>query len=297
MRINQKESGSLFRCHLSLLFVIILWGSSFASIKILLPQVPANTIALLRFIIASIGLGLFFVITKQPRLRKRDLPGILLSGISGITIFSVLQNQGLRYAGVTDAAIFIAMSPVFIALLSWVFLKEKISSLQIVGVFIAFAGSVLVATDGSFNGFGVDKIRLYGDLLVLLSSLAWAVFSITLKKLLIRYPATTIMTYSVFVGTVFLIPFSLLEYPFDLSVVNAAGWLNIIYLGLLASAMGNLIWNTALGKVSAVTAGTYLYLSPVVAAVVSLIFLNEIPTIYTIVGGLIILLGTFFASK
>jgi drug/metabolite transporter (DMT)-like permease len=61
--------------------------------------------------------------------------------------------------------------------------------------------------------------------------------------------------------------------------------------------MGNLIWNTALGKVSAVTAGTYLYLSPVVAAVVSLIFLNEIPTIYTIVGGLIILLGTFFASK
>ena len=297
MRINQKESGSLFRCHLSLLFVIILWGSSFASIKILLPQVPANTIALLRFIIASIGLGLFFVITKQPRLRKRDLPGILLSGISGITIFSVLQNQGLRYAGVTDAAIFIAMSPVFIALLSWVFLKEKISSLQIVGVFIAFAGSVLVATDGYFNGFGVDKIRLYGDLLVLLSSLAWAVFSITLKKLLIRYPATTIMTYSVFVGTVFLIPFSLLEYPFDLSAVNAAGWLNIIYLGLLASAMGNLIWNTALGKVSAVTAGTYLYLSPVVAAVVSLIFLNEIPTIYTIVGGLIILLGTFFASK
>ena len=297
MRINQKESGSLFRCHLSLLFVIILWGSSFASIKILLPQVPANTIALLRFIIASIGLGLFFVITKQPRLRKRDLPGILLSGISGITIFSVLQNQGLRYAGVTDAAIFIAMSPVFIALLSWVFLKEKISSLQIVGVFIAFAGSVLVATDGYFNGFGVDKIRLYGDLLVLLSSLAWAVFSITLKKLLIRYPATTIMTYSVFVGTVFLIPFSLLEYPFDLSAVNAAGWLNIIYLGLLASAMGNLIWNTALGKVSAVTAGTYLYLSPVVAAVVSLIFLNEIPTIYTIVGGLIILLGPFFASK
>ena len=297
MQINQNKKMPLLQCHLSLLFVIILWGSSFASIKILLPQVPANTIALLRFIIASIGLGLFFVITKQPRLRKRDLPGILLSGISGITIFSVLQNQGLRYAGVTDAAIFIAMSPVFIALLSWVFLKEKISSLQIVGVFIAFAGSVLVATDGSFNGFGVDKIRLYGDLLVLLSSLAWAVFSITLKKLLIRYPATTIMTYSVFVGTVFLIPFSLLEYPFDLSVVNAAGWLNIIYLGLLASAMGNLIWNTALGKVSAVTAGTYLYLSPVVAAVVSLIFLNEIPTIYTIVGGLIILLGTFFASK
>jgi drug/metabolite transporter (DMT)-like permease len=61
--------------------------------------------------------------------------------------------------------------------------------------------------------------------------------------------------------------------------------------------LGNLIWNAALNTVSAVTAGAYLYLSPVVAAIVALIFLNEIPSIYTIIGGLIILMGTYFASK
>lgn len=301
MQINQNQKqdqkGALIKCHLSLLLVIIIWGSTFASIKIILPQVPPNTLALLRFIIASIVLGLFLVITKQPRLQKQDLPGILLSGFSGIAIFNVLQNQGLRYAGATDAAILIAMSPVFIALLSWVILKERISKLQVIGIVIAFAGSVLVATNGSFNDFGFNKLRVYGDLLVLLSSLAWAIFSITLKKLLMRYPPTTIMTYSTFAGTIFLIPFSLSEYPVNFLAINSAGWINIIYLGVLASALGNLIWNSALEKVPAVTAGAYLYLSPVVAAVVAFIFLHEIPGMYTIVGGLIILMGTFFASK
>lgn len=294
---DQNQKASLIKCHLSLLFVIIIWGSSFASIKIILPQVPPNTLALLRFIMASIALGLFLVITKQPRLQKKDLPGIMLSGLSGIAIFNVLQNQGLRYAGATDAAILIAMSPVFIALLSWVILKERISRLQVVGIVIAFAGSVLVATNGSFNNLGFNKLRLYGDLLVLLSSLAWAIFSITLKKLLTRYPPTTIMTYSTFVGTIFLIPFSLMEYPVDFLAVNFTGWINIIYLGLLASAVGNLIWNSALEKVPAVTAGAYLYLSPVVAAVIAFIFLHEIPSLYTVIGGLIIIMGTFFASK
>lgn len=294
---DQNQKASLIKCHLSLLFVIIIWGSSFASIKIILPQVPPNTLALLRFIMASIALGLFLVITKQPRLQKNDLPGIMLSGLSGIAIFNILQNQGLRYAGATDAAILIAMSPVFIALLSWVILKERISRLQVVGIVIAFSGSVLVATNGSFNNLGFNKLRLYGDLLVLLSSLAWAIFSITLKKLLTRYPPTTIMTYSTFVGTVFLIPFSLMEYPVDFLAVNFTGWINIIYLGLLASAVGNLIWNSALEKVPAVTAGAYLYLSPVVAAVIAFIFLHEIPSLYTVSGGLIIIMGTFFASK
>jgi drug/metabolite transporter (DMT)-like permease len=297
VQISQDEKGALIKCHLSLLFVIIIWGSSFASIKVILPQVPPNTIALLRFVIASIVLGLFLVITKQPRLQKHDLPGILFCGFSGIAIFNVLQNQGLRYAGATDAAILIAMSPVFISLLSWGILKERISKLQVAGIVIAFAGSVLVATNGSFNGLGFNKLRIYGDLLVLLSSFAWAIFSITLKKLLTRYPPTTIMAYSTFAGTVFLIPFSLLEYPVNLFAVNSAGWLNIIYLGLLASALGNLIWNSALDKVPAVTAGAYLYLSPVVAAIVAFIFLNEIPGLYTIAGGIIILTGTFFASK
>jgi len=294
---RETKKKSLVYCHLSLLLVIIFWGSSFASIKVILPQVPANTLALFRFIIASVALGIFFVVTKQPRPQKKHLPGMIFSGLSGIAVFNVLQNQGLRYAGATDSAILIAMSPVFIALLSWLVLKEKISRLQILGIFIAFSGSVIIATNGSVENGVYDKLRLFGDLLVVLSSFVWAIFSIHLKKLLKHYPPTTIMTYSTIFGTIFLIPFSIMEFPVDITSVNWAGWLNILYLGLLASALGNLIWNAALDKISPVTAGAYLYLSPVVSAVVAFVLLHETPTIYTIVGGIIILFGTYLASK
>lgn len=294
----EQEKSALFRCHLSLFFVILIWGSTFVNIKIVLPQIPPITIALLRFIIASVVMGFFLVITKQPRLKKQDLPIMIITGFTGITAFNVLQNLGLRYAGATDAAILISMSPVFIALLSWLFLKEKISAFQLIGISIAFTGSVLVATNGSLNNTGgFDRLRVYGDMLILLSSLTWAIFSIYLKKLLTIYPPVTIMTYSTIIGTIFLLPLSFLEYPVNFQAINLAGWLNIIYLGLLASALGNLIWNWALSKVSPVTAGAYLYLSPVVSAVVAFIFLNEIPSVYTITGGIIIILGTFFASK
>lgn len=294
---GKDQKNSLLRCHLSLLLVIIFWGSSFASIKVILPQIPANTLALFRFIIASVTLGIIFIATKQPCIKKKDLAGVILSGLSGIAIFNVLQNQGLRYAGATDSAILVAMSPVFIALLSWLVLKEKISRLQILGIVIAFVGSVIIASNGSVENGAYDKLRLFGDLLVVLSSLVWAIFSINLKKLLTHYPPLTIMTYSTLIGTIFLVPFALLEFPVNITSVSWAGWLNVLYLGLLASALGNLIWNAALDKVSPVTAGAYLYLSPVVSAVVAFILFQELPTIYTIVGGLIILLGTFLASK
>jgi len=294
---GETQKKSLVYCHLSLLLVIIFWGSSFASIKVILPQVPANTLALFRFIIASVALGIFFVVTKQPRVQKKHLPGMIFSGLSGIAVFNVLQNQGLRYAGATDSAILIAMSPVFIALLSWLVLKEKISRLQILGIFIAFSGSVIIASNGSVENGTYNKLRLFGDLLVVLSSFVWAIFSINLKKLLDHYPPTTIMTYSTFFGTIFLIPFSLMEFPVYITSIDWVVWLNILYLGLLASALGNLIWNAALDKISPVTAGAYLYLSPVVSAVVAFLILNETPSIYTVVGGIIILFGTYLAGK
>ena len=88
-----------------------------------------------------------------------------------------------------------------------------------------------------------------------------------------------------------------MEFPVYITSVNWVVWLNILYLGLLASALGNLIWNAALDKISPVTVGAYLYLSPVVSAVVAFLILNETPSIYTVVGGIIILFGTYLAGK
>ncbi|AKX93988.1 hypothetical protein MTHERMOG20_04270 [Moorella thermoacetica] len=291
-----KTSTSI-KDHLSLLLTVTIWASTFINIKIVLLQVPPNTLAFLRFLVASIVLGLHLIWRRQPFVKRQDWPLAGLTGLTGITLYNFLQNQGLKYAGATDAAILAAMAPVFIALLAWLLLRERISRRQVAGIIMAFSGSVLVATNGSPEGLVLNPARLYGDLLVLLTGLSWAVYSISLKRLLNRYTPVTVLTCSTIAGTIFLFPLALLESPINWAAVDISCWLNVLYLGLLASALAYLIWNTVLTRVPAVTAGVYLYLLPVITAIIAALFLREIPGTFTITGGIIVLLGTYLAGK
>lgn len=294
---DPKTSTTSIKDHLALLLTTTIWASTFINIKNVLMQVPPNTLAFLRFLVAGLVLGFYLLGRRQPFVKRQDWPLVALTCLTGVTLYNFLQNQGLKSAGATDAAILAAMAPVFIALLAWLFLGEKVSRRQVGGVIMAFGGSVLVATNGPLEGLALNPARLYGDLLVLLTGLSWAVYSISLKRLLNRYPPVTVLTSSTIAGTIFLFPLALLEFPVNWSAINLSGWLSILYLGLLASALAYLIWNTVLTRVAAVTAGVYLYLLPVIAAVMAAVFLGETPGLYTIAGGIIVLLGTYLAGK
>lgn len=283
--------------HLGLFLAVTIWASTYINIKVVLLQVPPNTLAFLRFLIAGIVLSLYLVWWRQPFIKRQDWPLAAFTGLTGVTLYNFLQNQGLKYAGAIDAAILAAMAPIFIALLAWGFLGERVSRRQMGGILIAFTGSALVATNGSLEGLHLNPSRLYGDLLVLLTGLSWAIYSISLKHLLNRYAPVTVLTCSTIAGTIFLLPLAFLEFPVNWVAVDMFTWLNILYLGFIASALAYLIWNTVLAKVAAVTAGVYLYLLPVITALMAVVLLRETPGLYTIIGGFAVLLGTYLASK
>lgn len=291
-----EKKESTFAAHLGLFITTTIWASTFINIKIVLLQVPPNTLAFLRFFIASIILGIYSSLSRQPLIKRKDWGWAALSGLTGVALYNFFQNQGLRYAGATDAAILASMAPVFMAILAWLILKETITTKQIMGIIIAFIGSVLVATNGSLNGLTADPLRLYGDSLILLTGLTWGFYNISLKKLLSHYPAESVLTTSTISGTIFLLPLVIYEAP-HLTDINMWGWANVLYLGLLASALAYLLWNKALNKVSTVTAGAYLYLLPVITAIIAAIFLKEVPSGYTVFGGVLALAGTYFASS
>jgi drug/metabolite transporter (DMT)-like permease len=289
--------GGTAAYHLGLFLASAIWASTFINIKVVLLQLPPNTIAFLRFLVACPAMGVYLLCTRQPAIRRQDWLRLAACGLTGATLYNFLQNQGLRYAGSTDAAILAAMAPVFLALLAWLLFKERISRLQTLGIVVALAGSALVATNGSLAGFALNPLRLYGDSLVLLTGLSWAVYSILVKSLLERYPATTVLAYTTFAGTLFLLPLSLTELPINFAAVTLSGWLNIIYLGLFASALTYLIWNLALSRIPVVTAAAYIYLIPVLTAVMVAVIYRQLPGRYIVVGGLVVLLGTYLASK
>lgn len=282
---------------LALLLTTVIWASTFINIKIVLAEVQPNTLAFMRFFIAAVVLVAYSIHRRLPRMEKRDLPRAALGGFTGITMYNFLQNQGLKYAGATDAAIISATAPVFIVILARVFLKEKILPRQAVGIALALAGSVLVSTNGSLSGISLNSSRIYGDSLILLTGVSWAAYNISIKPLLERYPATSVLVYCTLAGTVFLLPFMLAEFPINLAGITAGVWVNIFYLGLMASALAYLLWNSALAKIPMTTAAVFLYLMPVISAVIAAVILKEMPTAYTVTGGIIVLIGTYFAGK
>lgn len=292
-----NASRSPVTCHLALFLAAVIWGSTYVNIKVVLQQVPPNTLAFLRFFIASLIFGAYCLCRKQPGIALRHWPQVIIGGFSGVTLYNFLQNQGLKYAGATESAILAAMAPIFMVLGAGIFLHEKVSKRQVLGIAVACAGSVLVTTNGSLTSFTLDSQRLFGDFLVLLTGIAWAAYSISIKKLLEDYPATTVLTYCTWAGTALLLPLALLDSPVIFSQVSTVVWLNIFYLGLCGSALAYFLWNAALPKVAMTTAAAYIYLIPVVSAVIAVVFLHETVTLYTVTGGVIVLAGTYLVSQ
>lgn len=302
--MDKLAKGSLFKTtsalsvhpSLYLLLTIIIWASTFINLKILLPHIPANTLAFARFLIASLVFVPWFITMGKPRIRKRDYPRVIVCGSTGVTLYNFLQNQGLTTAGAIDGSILDSMAPVFIALLAVTVLREKISGIQVLGIVLALLGSAVVVTNGSMDLGHMDAGRMAGDILILLTGVCWAIYSTVLKGLLLRYDPSVLLVYTTWIGTLLLLPLAMLEPSPDWAALSLSGWLHLFYLGLFASGLAYLLWNKALSQVPAATAGAFLYLIPLFASLMAAVFLHERLGVFTVLGGLAVLFGTYLAN-
>ncbi len=293
---NNTQKGVPYLTHLELLLVVAIWAGTFISTKYVLTEIPPALSALYRYGIAS--LILLVIDYNNPEIiRRSDYGRITFLGATGVTLYYLLQHYGINYTNATDASILISLSPVFIACISWTLLKERVKSATILGLVLALAGCILVITNGDV-AIKNNQGRWWGDLLILLTAVSWALYSVFGKKILAAYTIRTIVKYTTWVGTVLLIPFSLPELArvehFSLSWI---GWLNLFYLGGLASVYGYLAWYRALAKLPSVTVGSYLYFRPFLTGLMAAVVLHERISGYIIAGGFLIIAGTYLSVK
>ncbi len=191
----------------------------------------------------------------------------------------------------------VSLSPVFMGAISWIFLRERVTGKGAAGLVLAFAGAVLVVSNG--QAFWAQAgARVQGDLLILGTAVSWAVYSVVGKKLLGRYRVLTLTTWTTLIGTAFLLPFSAAELlRFDFGRLTWVNGLNLLYLGGAASVYGYLAWYRALARLPAVTVGSYLYFRPLLTGVLSALILHETIGPFLVVGGVLIIGGTWLASR
>jgi drug/metabolite transporter (DMT)-like permease len=269
---------------------ILTWGSAFAAIRIALHAFDPGEMALLRLSFASAGLAIYAVATRMRLPAVRDLPAIFLLGFLGFGFYNTALNYGELTVQAGVASLLIATAPIFTALFAVVFLKERLGPRGWLGILTAFAGVVLIVA-GQQGSFGISR----GAFFILSAALSVAIYFVAQRPLLKRYSPLELTTYSIWSGTV-LIVFYL---PRLVGECHTATWQMIAavaYLGVFPAALGFVLWNYAMSRLTVSRISSFLYLVPVAAMTGGWLMLREIPTALSLCGGPVAVAGVFLVN-
>jgi len=189
--ISQKQvSWDEILPYLKVTFSVVVWGASFIATKIALMDMQPVTVVWVRFAIGVLILGIVVLVRKQFKLPKRsEILYFIVLGFLGITFHQWLQSTGLVISKASTTAWIVATTPLFIAMLSWIFLREKLNWAQIAGIGLATIGVLLVLNEGDISSLSIGEFGNYGDFLIFISAINWAVFSVISRRGLERFLA------------------------------------------------------------------------------------------------------------
>ena len=284
---------------LKALFAVTVWGASFVATKVSLQYAAPTTIVWLRFSMGVVILGLTVALKKQFALPNgKDWGYFALLGFLGITFHQWLQSTGLLTAQATTTAWIVATTPVFMALLGLILLRENLVLYQVAGIFLATFGVLLVVTKGNLAVLTTGNFGTQGDFLVLISALNWAVFSTLSRSGLQKHPATRMMFFVMGFGWLFTsILFFTTSGPEQISSIPWDGWVAILFLGILCSGIAYIFWYDALKDLPVAQTGAFLYLEPIVTVIVASIVLAEPLLLASAIGGITILVGVWLVNR
>lgn len=287
---NRKQTG-----HLAALFTIIIWGTTFISTKVLLTDFRPAEILFFRFVMGFAALLLVCPHRMKGVDRKQEMT-FVLAGLSGICLYYLLENIALTYTMASNVGVIISVAPFFTAILSRLFLKSegRLRANFFIGFVVAMAGVALI----SFNGSRLE-LNPVGDILAVLAAFVWACYSILTRRISgFGYPVILTTRRTFFYGILFMVP-ALFFFDFEIGLERFADMthlLNILYLGLGASALCFVTWNLAVKALGAVKTSVYIYMVPVITVVTSVLILKEPVTWISITGTILAVAGLFISE-
>lgn len=283
------------RYHLIAFTIVVIWGITFISTKkLLFAGLSPEDIFLYRFVLAYIGIW-FFGRNRLFAFNLKDELMFALLGITGGSAYFLSENYALHFIQASDVSLIVCAAPLMTALLSHLFLNARLSRRLIVGSILALIGVAFVVYNGKF----ILKLNPIGNVLCLLAALSWAFYTIIMKQLSARYPVSLITRKVFFYGLLSILPVFLIR-PLntDLQLLSQpVVYLNLIFLGIVASLFCYFFWNIALKHLGTIQTTNYVYNVPIITLIASSIILNEIITVFAIIGMLMILSGVIWAER
>ena len=293
-----------------LIFVVMMWGFSPVIFKIALAELNPLAFIFMRFL--TLSLIAVCVLAWQRRhddrafhIAREDIVFFVISGLSGYGVYQILYMEGLAHTTVFASVLLNATVPLWSALILAALRIERIHRLQWVGLATSLAGVAwfLLAAQSHQSELAADRaltapIILLGNLLTIFSSLLFAAYGVTNKRLMRRYSPATMMCYTLLIGTAALAPFGIPALAHqDWSRVTWHAWIIIPYSAVVPIYVAYTIWNWSIREKGVGYVTLYSYAVPITGGIIGWVLVHEPLTPIQMAAGVLVLGGMLAARR
>ncbi|SHT58367.1 Uncharacterized inner membrane transporter yiJE [Mycobacteroides abscessus subsp. abscessus] len=279
--------GSLY-----LILASSIWGGMYVVVKVVVSVIPPLELVWMRYLVAIIALLIIGLITRQKwRIEKRYFLIIIAIGIIGNTISIVAQETGTMLSTAQMGAIITSATPAFMVVFARLLLKERLTLKKGISVILATIGVLFIVGIGDVN-----MSSTLGGIALFIAALTWALMSVLIKRLPSDYSQIVVTTYSILVALIVLTPF-VLPRLHEMNITQLADptiWGGLLYLGIVSTACGFLLWNRGLQMLNASSGGIFFFFQPLVGTLLGWLILGETIGVTFWIGTILILTGVLF---
>lgn len=290
--------------YVKLLITVTVWGMSFVATKVLIPHVEPISVVFSR---VFIGVLVLILVLKKRRFSlkvpRKSFIWLFFFGFMAVFMHQWVQAYALYTSKASTATWIVTTAPVFIAILGRLLLKEKLSYIRILGIFMSFFGVLLVVTEGKLASAFSNSWESTGNIIILLTSVNWALFSVISRFFLQKnrnIPQLVVIFYIMLFG--FLLSgtaFFLKECMKDIIIILQDSRLvsAVLFLGILSTGFAYAFWYDALDVLEASKVGVFMYIQPLVGMVTAFMILGEPISLFLLIGGGLILTGVYLVNR
>jgi drug/metabolite transporter (DMT)-like permease len=284
---------------LKLVLVMLFWGATFVSGRVLAQSYHPYAIAFMRFLVAVLFLFPILAYRKNENfsLTPLQILKVFVLGMTGVFAYNYFFFGGLKIVEAGKASMIIATNPVITATIAGIFLGEGFSPKKVLGVVIALIGAFTVITDGQpwlIFQLGLD----HGELLLFGAVISWVTYTLIGKIILKKLSPLKATAYSCFMGTVCLFPFALQNGLKDMVVaLSFSEFMHLFYLGFFATVLGFIWFYQGIKDIGAGKAAVFINLVPLFGVLSGAIWLNERLAPSLLFGGVVVLVGVTLVQR
>lgn len=288
--------NSKIKVHIVLAFVSLLFGANYTIAKVVMPDhISALGMIAFRVPMATLLFWLFHrAMGKSQTPKSADLLRFFASAVFGVAVNQIFFFKGISLTSPIMGSVIMTSTPIAVLIISYFLIREKITWLKFTGILIGGMGALLLITS---QGTDFSNTTVKGNLFILINAVSYSIYLVIVKPLMIRYDALTVIKWVFLFGSFMVIPVGFSDLTstnwasFDFSI-----WLSIGYIIIGSTFLAYLLNLWSLKTVSPSLVGYYIYLQPIFATVIAIIFRGDELTMNHIIFSILIFSGVFLVS-